>query len=268
MTFTTPCKRKKKLNWKNLFVEWKVLRSFRRKVDNSEQKQIVKQNRTNNCPRKKIKFQTPSPSSSPPIAVRTMGMDENYSKILDENMALIESPLIAPSNSHFRQHYKTALYPYNITSHATQTNGGGYYSANEQDLSGNGDVDSSGYFNSVEKQSRYHPQIVSMSKIGVGNLKINVSSRNCWKLSTSFTSQGNETAWNVQLNNNFAAASNAICIFDVVKNAKKNVQKICRRWKNHQQPNSKTQSGLYFSLLLWLWNFFFSFFCYLAKTLK
>lgn len=88
-------------------------------------------------------------------------MDENYSKMLDENMALIESPLIAPSNSHFRQHYKTALYPYNITSHVTQTGGGGG-SGYEQDLNGNGDVDSSGYFNSVEKQSRYQPQNVSM----------------------------------------------------------------------------------------------------------
>jgi hypothetical protein len=92
-----------------------------------------------------------------------MGMDENYSKMLDENMALIESPLVAPSNSHFRQHYKTALYPYNITSHVTtQTGGGGFYSTNEQDLNGNADADSSGYFNSVEKQSRYQPQNVSM----------------------------------------------------------------------------------------------------------
>lgn len=104
-----------------------------------------------------------------------MGMDENYSKMLDENMALIETPLLAPSNSHFRQHYKTALYPYNITSHATQTSGGGFYSANEQDLNGNGDGDSSGYFNSVEKQSRYQPQNMSMRKNLVGeNLKLHV----------------------------------------------------------------------------------------------
>lgn len=80
-----------------------------------------------------------------------MGMNENYSRILDENMALIESSLIAPSNSHFRQHFKTALYPYNITSPTTQ-NGGGY-TPNEYDLSGNGETD--GHYNSVEKQSRY-----------------------------------------------------------------------------------------------------------------
>lgn len=86
-----------------------------------------------------------------------MGMNENYSQMLDENMALIESPLIAPSNSHFRQHYKTALYPYNITSQtAHQAGGGGLYAANEQDLNGNGDGD--GHFNSVEKQSRYQLQ--------------------------------------------------------------------------------------------------------------
>lgn len=84
-----------------------------------------------------------------------MGMNENYSRILDENMALIESPLIAPSNSHFRQHYKTALYPYNITTHATHA-GGGFYGASEHDLNGNGEND--GLFNSVEKQSRYQPQ--------------------------------------------------------------------------------------------------------------
>lgn len=70
-------------------------------------------------------------------------------------MALIESPLIAPSNSHFRQHYKTALYPYNITSQTTQTVGGGIYAASDQDLVANGESD--GHFNSVEKQSRYQP---------------------------------------------------------------------------------------------------------------
>jgi hypothetical protein len=85
-----------------------------------------------------------------------MGMDENYSKSLDENMAQIETALLAPSNSHFRQHYKTSLYPYNTS----QASGGGHYSVNEQDLNGNGDGDSSGYYNSVEKPSRYQPHTV------------------------------------------------------------------------------------------------------------
>jgi hypothetical protein len=95
----------------------------------------------------------------PPLAVSAMGMSENYSRILDENMALIESPLIAPSNSHFRQHYKTALYPYNITSssHGSHAGGGGFYT-NEHDLNGNGEIE--GHFNSVEKQSRYQQSTV------------------------------------------------------------------------------------------------------------
>lgn len=80
--------------------------------------------------------------------------------MLDENMALIETPLIAPSNSHFRQHYKTALYPYNITSHTTQAGGGGFYAANENDLNGNGEND--GHFSSVEKQSRYQPECANV----------------------------------------------------------------------------------------------------------
>lgn len=105
-------------------------------------------------PTKPKKLQTLHPLLTP-IAVRAMGMDENYSRVLDENMALIESPLIAPSNSHFRQHYKTALYPYNITSQIS-TGGGGYYATSEQDLNGNGDGE--GHYNSVEKQSRYQPQ--------------------------------------------------------------------------------------------------------------
>lgn len=90
-----------------------------------------------------------------------MGMDENYHKLLDENMVLIDTPLIAPSNSYFRQHYKTALYPYNITAptmshhepnYNLNTNGGGLYTSStaEQDMllmPGN-------YDNVDEKQSR------------------------------------------------------------------------------------------------------------------
>jgi hypothetical protein len=102
-----------------------------------------------------------------------MGMDDNFSRILDENMALIETPLIAPSNSHFRQHFKTALYPYNITS-ATHASGGGFYSTNDHELNGNGDGD--GHFNSVEKQSRYQPQkCVNVKRTAVArNLEKNI----------------------------------------------------------------------------------------------
>lgn len=81
-----------------------------------------------------------------------MGMDENYHKLLDENMVLIDTPLIAPSNSYFRQHYKTALYPYNITApimshHEPNYNLNGIYSPSssstlEQDLLIHGNYDS------------------------------------------------------------------------------------------------------------------------------
>jgi hypothetical protein len=94
-----------------------------------------------------------------------MGMNENYSRILDENMALIESPLIAPSNSNFRQHYLTALYPYNITpSHGNMpvSNSGVFY-ASEHEFNGNGE--SEGHFNSVEKQSRYQTATQKKPKI-------------------------------------------------------------------------------------------------------
>ena len=76
-----------------------------------------------------------------------MGRDDMdiYHRLLDENM--VHTPLIA-SNSYFPQHFKTALYPYNITSnhgsHANMNNG--LYTATALD------IDSS--FNNVEKQSR------------------------------------------------------------------------------------------------------------------
>lgn len=83
-----------------------------------------------------------------------MGMDDNYHRLLDEeNMAFIETPLIAPSNSYFRQHYKTALYPYNVTSHAGANyhSQNGHISMHDPELNGDGN----GHYNSVEKQSRY-----------------------------------------------------------------------------------------------------------------
>ncbi|XP_055590343.1 uncharacterized protein LOC129742447 isoform X2 [Uranotaenia lowii] len=47
--------------------------------------------------------------------VRAMGMDDNYHRLLDQNMALIETPLVAPAHAYFPQHFKTALYPYNMS---------------------------------------------------------------------------------------------------------------------------------------------------------
>lgn len=45
-----------------------------------------------------------------------MGLDDNYqNRQLDEHALQIETPLVASLNSHIRQHFKTALYPYNAT---------------------------------------------------------------------------------------------------------------------------------------------------------
>lgn len=78
-------------------------------------------------------------------------MDDNYHRLLDENMALVDTPLIAPSNSYFPQHYKTALYPYNITSyHGNNINSNnGFYTSTDLDIES---INS--HFNSVDKQSR------------------------------------------------------------------------------------------------------------------
>ncbi|XP_070507904.1 uncharacterized protein [Chironomus tepperi] len=67
--------------------------------------------------------------------VRAMGLDDNYHhRILDENAAMIETPLVGPLNSHIRQHFKTALYPYNIS----MASGGAGNSYNIEDEHGNG----------------------------------------------------------------------------------------------------------------------------------
>ncbi|XP_021712347.1 uncharacterized protein LOC5567775 isoform X1 [Aedes aegypti] len=55
-----------------------------------------------------------------PCVVRAMGMDDNYHRLLDQNMALIETPLVAPAHAYFPQHFKTALYPYNISGYHRQ----------------------------------------------------------------------------------------------------------------------------------------------------
>lgn len=94
-----------------------------------------------------------NPYQSCNLTVRTMEMDESFSRILDENMALIETPLIAPSNSYYRQHYKTALYPYNISAHSTQSEVIATYDSSSND---NGNIGDVGGENSYEKQSRYH----------------------------------------------------------------------------------------------------------------
>uniref|UniRef100_A0A182VS72 GDNF/GAS1 domain-containing protein n=1 Tax=Anopheles minimus TaxID=112268 RepID=A0A182VS72_9DIPT len=58
-----------------------------------------------------------------------MGVDDNYHRLLDQNMALIETPLVAPPHAYYPQHYKTALYPYNVSGyhHLHQHGAGGHF---------------------------------------------------------------------------------------------------------------------------------------------
>uniref|UniRef100_A0A182JCZ0 GDNF/GAS1 domain-containing protein n=1 Tax=Anopheles atroparvus TaxID=41427 RepID=A0A182JCZ0_ANOAO len=71
----------------------------------------------------------PSDLQQQPETVRAMGVDDNYHRLLDQNMALIETPLVAPPHAYFPQHYKTALYPYNVSGyhHAHQHGAGGHF---------------------------------------------------------------------------------------------------------------------------------------------
>ncbi|XP_037912486.1 uncharacterized protein LOC119652430 isoform X2 [Hermetia illucens] len=51
-----------------------------------------------------------------PCIVRKIGMDDNYHQsVFDESMELIQTPLIAPSSTHYLHHHKVVSYPYNIT---------------------------------------------------------------------------------------------------------------------------------------------------------
>ncbi|XP_058120418.1 uncharacterized protein LOC131284934 [Anopheles ziemanni] len=71
----------------------------------------------------------PSDLQQQPETVRAMGVDDNYHRLLDQNMALIETPLVAPPHAYFPQHYKTALYPYNVSGyhHLHQHGAGGHF---------------------------------------------------------------------------------------------------------------------------------------------
>jgi hypothetical protein len=63
-----------------------------------------------------------------------MGLDDSYHhRTLDETAMSIETPLIGPLNAHTRQHFKTALYPYNVT-----VASGGSHIYDDSDGNGNG----------------------------------------------------------------------------------------------------------------------------------
>uniref|UniRef100_A0A182Q2V7 GDNF/GAS1 domain-containing protein n=1 Tax=Anopheles farauti TaxID=69004 RepID=A0A182Q2V7_9DIPT len=78
----------------------------------------------------------PSDVQQQPETVRAMGVDDNYHRLLDQNMALIETPLVAPPHAYYPQHYKTALYPYNVTGyhhqHQHQGGAGGHFGSHQQ----------------------------------------------------------------------------------------------------------------------------------------
>ncbi|XP_050085653.1 uncharacterized protein LOC126571309 isoform X2 [Anopheles aquasalis] len=71
-----------------------------------------------------------------PCVVRSMGVDDNYHRLLDQNMALIETPLVAPPHAYYPQHYKTALYPYNVSAyhqlHQHGAGAGGHFGLSPQ----------------------------------------------------------------------------------------------------------------------------------------
>ncbi|XP_055847713.1 uncharacterized protein LOC129913187 isoform X3 [Episyrphus balteatus] len=52
-----------------------------------------------------------------PCVVRIMGMDESYhQRVFEDNMALIDTPLIAPINTHYSsQHHGVITYPFNVS---------------------------------------------------------------------------------------------------------------------------------------------------------
>lgn len=55
------------------------------------------------------------------FSVHSMGVDDTYNQhLFDENMALIEMPLIAPVSTHYQHHQRhNVYYPYNLTAFQT-----------------------------------------------------------------------------------------------------------------------------------------------------
>ncbi|XP_065091083.1 uncharacterized protein Gfrl isoform X2 [Ochlerotatus camptorhynchus] len=103
-----------------------------------------------------------------PCVVRAMGMDDNYHRLLDQNMALIETPLVAPPHAYFPQHFKTALYPYNISGyHRQHQHGhhGGHFGMPHGNGNGNGHVQYGG-------ENEYH--LAGSVPPAVGNILISM----------------------------------------------------------------------------------------------
>ncbi|XP_055524975.1 uncharacterized protein LOC129718325 isoform X4 [Wyeomyia smithii] len=95
-----------------------------------------------------------------PCVVRAMGMDDNYHRLLDQNMALIDTPLVAPAHAYFPHHYKTALYPYNISGYHHQhqhgLHGGHFGTVHNGNGNGNGNGNNNHYYNNNNHNGGYH----------------------------------------------------------------------------------------------------------------
>ncbi|KAL1374214.1 hypothetical protein pipiens_004961, partial [Culex pipiens pipiens] len=112
--------------------------------------------------------------SSPADPLRAMGMDDNYHRLLDQNMALIETPLVAPAHAYFPQHYKTALYPYNISGyHHQHQHGlhGGHFGHN-----GNGNGNGHGHLAPASMSSPVDNILINLSGDGNGDAAIEYGS--------------------------------------------------------------------------------------------
>ncbi|XP_053698550.1 uncharacterized protein LOC128745501 [Sabethes cyaneus] len=94
-----------------------------------------------------------------PCVVRAMGMDDNYHRLLDQNMALIDTPLVAPAHAYFPQHYKTALYPYNISGyHHQHQHGlhGGHFGTVHNGNGNNNNNNNNNHYNYNNHNGGYH----------------------------------------------------------------------------------------------------------------
>lgn len=90
-----------------------------------------------------------------------MGLDDNYHhRQLDDDALQIETPLIAPLNSHIRQHFKTALYPYNASLAVHTT----HY---DEDVNSNGINSFTG--SASEHKCRY-PNTAKVKKLAMSDL--------------------------------------------------------------------------------------------------
>ncbi|XP_058466077.1 uncharacterized protein LOC131439242 isoform X4 [Malaya genurostris] len=108
-----------------------------------------------------------------PCVVRAMGMDDNYHRLLDQNMALIDTPLVAPAHAYFPQHFKTALYPYNISGYHHQHQHqhglhGGHFGTVHGNGAHNGNGDGNGDYLAASVSSPVDNILISMNGDGNG----------------------------------------------------------------------------------------------------